>query len=407
MKEIFSLKYFPYFSIFTLIWGYHLALKITLPYFMISIPFVLGAIYIIITSFLYFIQNKTRLFCRKRIQSFIYILIVGYSIATIVKLFFVPSQQDFLRNTLFIIGAMFGTSCILFLDNPIALKNMHGRILKYYPYIFIFVFIPLMNIGSSLADSLVFYVAILFLVPRNYKWLAYFAIALALFAPGQRMPLLRILCALFFYFLFKYKIIKGKLTQNFINLILYTFPIAAFITAATGFFNIFEANKYIGNFSYGKENLVEDTRTFLYKEAIASSIDNHYILFGRTFGYGYDSKWQTYRMELGDTKNILQRNAEVFIINIYTWMGLIGVISFAILFFLASHYAVNHSKNIYTQYIGILVSIQWVFCWIETSMININFTQVIMWMEIAMCLSPFWRNLTNKEFVLIMKNILK
>lgn len=135
MYKFFSLKNLPYFSIFTLIWGNYLAIKIDLPYFVISIPFILGSIYIIFTSLLHFNKHKQTFFQTKKVQSFIYLTIVTYSIATIIKISIIPSQQDFLRNTLFIIGAMHGTSCILFLDNPILLKGIHSRILKLYPYI--------------------------------------------------------------------------------------------------------------------------------------------------------------------------------------------------------------------------------------------------------------------------------
>lgn len=338
-------------------------------------------------------------------QSFIYLTIVTYSIATIIKISIIPSQQDFLRNTLFIIGAMHGTSCILFLDNPILLKGIHSRILKLYPYIFIFIFLPFMNIGASLVDSLVFYIAMMSLLPRKYKWITWFAIIFVIIAPGQRMPLLRIMCTLLFYILFKYNLLKNKRILNIVNIILLLIPIVAFISASFGKFNILDTESYMGKVKYGNESLTDDTRTYLYQEAIESSINHNYIIYGRTFGYGYDSDWSTKRAELTNNGIMLQRNAEVFIINIYTWMGLIGIILFAILFFIASQKAINKSNNMYVRYIGILVSLQWIFCWIENCMATINFNQLIMWMEIAICLSPYWRNLKDNEFKLIIKNI--
>lgn len=406
MKQIFNIKYIPYFGIFTLIWGYHLALKIRLPYFMISIPFILGAIYIIITSALFFIDHKRELLRTKKIQSFTYLLIVIYTIATIIKLQIVPSDQDFLRHTLFIIGAMFGISCMLFFDKIPLLKKFHSTFLKLYPYIFIFVFIPCMHLGATLVDSFVFYVALFFFLPQKYKWLAIFAIIFVILAPGQRMPLLRIISSFVFFILFKLNFFRNKLILKTVSFLLFSLPIAAYISAAIGSFNIFEISNYIGDYQYGKENLIEDTRTFLYEEATSSAINNNYVLLGRTFGYGYDSEWETIRKESTSNK-IIQRNAEVFILNIFTWMGILGVIVFTILFFLSSYLAINCSRNIYIKYIGILVLIQWIFCWIETSMININYTQLIMWMEITMCLSPYWRYLTNEEFKNLMKYIFK
>ena len=225
------------------------------------------------------------------------------------------------------------------------------------------------------------------------------------------MALLRILMTLFFYFLFKYHILRNQIILNFINAILLISPIVFFTLAATGIFNVFNSKSYMGEITYGNENLTEDTRTFLYQEAIESSIKNNHVIFGRTFGYGYDSFWQTSRAEaLGKRiaiHNLAQRNAEVFIINIYTWMGIIGICLFTVLFFKASLQAINYANNIYVRYIGVLVSLQWIFCWIENSMTIVNFNQIIMWMEIAICLSPYWRKMTNEEFKITMKNILK
>lgn len=411
MKKIFSLKYFPYYSIFTLIWGLHLALKIQLPYFMISVPFVMGACYIMGASFFYYNTNKQYLLKRKRLQTIIYLYILLYAIATIIKLFIVPSQQDFLRNTVFIMGAMFTVGCLMFIDNIKLLKSIHKYIIKYYPFIFIFIFIPFMNLGSSLVDPLAFYIALFLFLPQKRKWLMPFAILFILVAPGQRMALLRILMTLFFYFLFKYHILRNQIVLNFINTILLISPIVFFTLAATGIFNIFDSKSYMGEITYGNENLTEDTRTFLYQEAIESSIKNNHVIFGRTFGYGYDSFWQTARTEAYGGKktihNLAQRNAEVFIINIYTWMGTIGILLFAALFFKASLQAINCANNVYIRYIGVLVSLQWIFCWIENSMTVVNFNQIIMWMEIAICLSPCWRKMTNEEFKITMKNIFK
>ena len=138
------------------------------------------------------------------------------------------------------------------------------------------------------------------------------------------MALLRILIALFFFILFEFDILKNKIVLNIVNILLLLLPIISFVSAATGGFNPMATDQYIGQTNYGNESLVDDTRTLLYQEAINSSLENGYVVWGRTFGYGYDSDWQTIRNDIN--KNVIaQRNAEVFIINIYTWMGLMGV----------------------------------------------------------------------------------
>lgn len=407
MRKLFSLKYFPYLSIFTIIWGNHLALKITIPYFIISIPFIISTVYLIGTSLFFFIDNKDRLLKSKKLQFVIYTAILIYTVYTFIKLFFVESQQDFLRNTLYIIGAMYATSGIMYLDDPFLLKNIHHKILKYYPYIFILIYIPFMNLGSSLVGFLSFYIAMYPFLAYNKKWIACFAIIFVMLFPGQRMPLLQLMATLFILLLFKYSILKSRKIVSSLNLILFLLPIISFILAGTNKFNILEIDKYSDSFTYGSENLVEDTRTLLYEESINSAVDNNYLIQGRSFGYGYDSLWQTKRVDDIYSNIIKQRNAEVFIINIYTWMGIIGFTLFSVLFYLASRMAINKSNNMYVRYIGILVTIQWIFCWIEYSLITVNFNHIVMWMEIAICLSPYWRGLTDEEFKNKMKWILK
>lgn len=407
MRNFFSLTYFPYIAIFTIIWGNHLALKITIPYFIISIPFILSTIYLIGSSLIYFIDNKDRLLKKQRLQSIVYISILIYTVYTFVKLFFVESQQDFLRNTLYIIGAMYAVSGIMYLDNPLLLKNIHSKVLKYYPYIFIFIYLPLMNMGSSLVGILSFYIAMYPFLGYKRKWIAYFALIFVLSFPGQRMPLLQITVTIFLFLLFKYNILKNRKVISIFCTLLFLFPIVAFTLAVTNKYNILAIEQNSNSFTYGSENLVEDTRTLLYEESIHSAIENNYLIQGRTFGYGYDSFWQTKRVNDLHTNIVKQRNAEVFIINIFTWMGIIGIVIFAILFYWASQLAIKKSNNIYVRFIGILVTLQWIFCWIEYSLIFVNFNHIIMWTEIAICLSPYWRSLTNNEFKNKMRWILK
>ena len=153
--------------------------------------------------------------------------------------------------------------------------------------------------------------------------------------------------------------------------------------------------------SYGNEALMEDTRTLLFQEALLSSIKDDYMWLGRSFSRGYDSEFQTGRAEkneTGATYDITERNSEVFIVNIYTWMGVTGVALFFILFIRAGYFAIYKSKNKYMKLIGLCVAVQWIFCWIENCNVTVTEEIFILWTMVAMCLSPYWRGLSDREF---------
>lgn len=387
-----------------MLWGNHVAVKYTnIPYSAISIPLVCGTLWIFVTSLRYFIYNRQILFKEKRIPTILYLSIVIYFLATIIKVFFIkPAEQDFLRQTQYIFGAMITVSSIMWLEDEYVLKKTNSTVLKMF-YVYLFVILILFHFSGGVFLPYFFYIPLFFALPQKRKLLPLFLCVVAFVFPGQRMILLRIVITIVLFLLMKYSLLDKKKIVNFLAAILMILPFIFFILALKTNYNIFESNsKTMEIISYGEENMSADTRTLLYQESIDSSIRNRYELFGRTFGYGYDSQWQVGRNNIFRNKyaseEFAQRNAEVFILNIYTWMGLFGVILFYILFSRAVYLAINSSNNKFIRYVGILVAIEWVYCWVENSMIVVNYTQISIWMLIAMCYSSHWRNLSNSEF---------
>ena len=122
--------------------------------------------------------------------------------------------------------------------------------------------------------------------------------------------------------IFRWKFITENL--NKIRHILLYLPIVLFITAGTGFFNIFNltnTSNFEQAFSHGQTT---DTRTELYKEIIYDQTDLFNIIFGKSFA-------GTYNSNLKDAYELIKfhRNGvEVGILEFYLWGGLFFIILF-------------------------------------------------------------------------------
>lgn len=184
-------------------------------------------------------------------------------------------------------------------------------------------------------------------------------------------------------------------------------PLVSFACGALGIFNIFNIQDELKltqvNYTTQKGdqvNMYADTRTWLYAEEIESAITNNYVLWGRTPARGFDSPWFSRRDNSNDrgvSRSYEREHCEVSILNIFNYWGIIGVISYFLVFFTASYYAIYKSNNIYISIIGLYVVFRWTFAWIEDfSQFDLN--MMILWLMIGICYSPIFRNMTNNQF---------
>lgn len=164
-------------------------------------------------------------------------------------------------------------------------------------------------------------------------------------------------------------------------------PVFLFYTAATGGYSIFAAQE--------EENVDDDkfadTRTTLFVESITSAIDNNYILVGRTPARGYDSAFEQYR------NNKPERMAEVSMINIFTWYGIVGVILYTLLFFQVTRYGLFRSNNYYIKILAVYLAFRYTMAWVEDCN-RFDSVNISLWVMMSCCYLPSLRKLTNKKF---------
>lgn len=216
-----------------------------------------------------------------------------------------------------------------------------------------------------------------------------------------------ILLSLIYYFRF----IRTNLHFEFIRRLLFTIPLLFFGLAIAGIFNVFDMDEYIKN-DYTKtkkdatgeeieENLIEDTRTFLYTDVLETAERHNSWLIGRSPARGNESEtFGEYDLS-GRGERIAN---EVAILNIFTWTGVVGVFLYFLVFYKASVLAINHSKNTFIKVVGLFIAFRWLYAWVE-DVNDFSLTTFILWIMIGLCYSNSFRNMNNDEVKIWIREI--
>lgn len=209
-------------------------------------------------------------------------------------------------------------------------------------------------------------------------------------------------------------IFKPKILKLF-SFTLLLLPIILFILGVANIFNIFKIEEYLKldnkeievQSAYGEkgetESLTADTRTFLYLETISSSIKHNYFIQGHSLARGYESPW--FRgTDLTSYGRGERHASEVSILNVYTYMGIIGVLLYFGVFFGAVISAFRNSQNYMMYVIACIVAFRWTFAWLE-DFTRFDLNNLFLWIMITMCYSPYFLKMSNRSFILWIRNI--
>ncbi|WP_299797907.1 hypothetical protein [uncultured Maribacter sp.] len=322
--------------------------------------------------------------------------------------------------------AMLSFISIYYLDYPFLFKKINFYWFRIAPLLCLLWF-PFMNsIGEVLGyflPLLILYLLFIQVIPTKAKGILLAlttTIIVVCYLEGARSHVLKFGFASLFgaslYFKSAWFYVKAIKIGRILFLIT---PIALFFLGITNIFNVFKMQEYIsGDFTFERtdtygdqrqESLVDDTRTFLYEEAIISAINNKYVLFGRSFARGYDSYFQVKRAEkIGDivSTDTIDRISEVAIINIFTWMGITGVVLYFFVFLKVTYLAIYRSNNSYIKIVGLYLSFRWMYGWVEDFQ-RLDISTLTLWMLLAICLSKSLRKLNNREVARYIQSIFK
>lgn len=184
-------------------------------------------------------------------------------------------------------------------------------------------------------------------------------------------------------------------------------PWVFFGLAVGGIFNVFNLKEYTNLDGTVKveENqpITEDSRTFIYEEVLNSSIKYNYWLLGRTPARGNETVWFEATGEKLTGRSERYRN-EPNITNTFTWMGIVGVVLYFLVFFKASFIAVYKSNNIFIKLIGLFVAFRWMYAWVEDIYL-FDMNSMVIWLMIGICFSETFRRMNNAEVKLWARGI--
>ena len=247
---------------------------------------------------------------------------------------------------------------------------------------------------------------------RSIALLSFFTAVVFIADLGARSNVIKFAVPALMLFIFYFRDYISNHLLEIARLVLITTPIVLFILGVTGLFNVFHTTDYLGEQNITKtaydgtqyeENLAGDTRTFIYEEVITSALNNDYWIFGRTPARGNDSA--SFGAESFALTRRYERIAnEVGVANVFTWMGLVGVVLYFLVFFRASFLAVNRSNNIYAKMLGIYIAFRWLYSWVE-DVNNFSLNYFMLWIMIGMCFSVSFRLMTDYEVTIWIRGV--
>jgi hypothetical protein len=377
----------------------------TLPIGNTAVNWVLYAIITIV-----FIIGGKNNYDKTNSERFIYVqLYLLWVVVCIVRGAFVADNYWDYKSLISSGFALLLVASVYIFTNPTIVQYVMQSWLKYaLPLFVIFVFfIETQSYGYYLIP--ISFLALFFPLLKN-KW-RYLIIIISLFVIlvdlDARSNVIKFAFPLLFSLLFYFpKFIHSKWFK-LIHISLFVLPFLFLLLAITNTFNVFKMDDYIkGEYTETKliegevqaVNLKADTRTFLYIEVLNSALKNEYILFGRTPARGNDSNYfGSFAAEELGTGRYERYGNEVSILNIFTWLGLVGVVLYFLVFFKAARLAITQSNNTYSKIIGLYVSFRWAYAWVE-DFNHFDIMNVMLFITIALCYSSQFRQMTNKEF---------
>ncbi len=199
--------------------------------------------------------------------------------------------------------------------------------------------------------------------------------------------------------------------------LLYLIPIILLVLGATGTFNIFSPEGVEGerkiqndklfdrdNIGFEEEDLLTvDTRTFAYVETVNSALQHNYVIWGRSPSRGNDTKaFASRAMVYGDF--IERSKNELCHLNIFTWMGAVGVFLYSLFYMISSFCGLYRSNNIFIKFLSVFIAFHWAWGWVE-DVNDFTMMNVALWMIIGLCYSPKFRRMDNNEFELWFRSL--
>jgi len=267
-----------------------------------------------------------------------------------------------------------------------------------------FVIIPLALVTNEelysrlMIPVTLFILFIPFLKPKWRILIIVVAIVSVFVVVGFRANIIKIAFSVLLLMIFYFRDYIWHRWLQLMHLSLFMIPLVLVVLAIGGRFNILsetsQTKGYIITNRLGlEENLVWDTRTFLYDEVLSSLNESGKMLIGEGGSGKYHSRAFS---DLSGVKRGYRFSSEVGILNILLYDGLIGIIIYFLLLFTVSYIAVNHSSSYLAKMLGLFIAFRWTISFVEEyTLYDLNF--YFLWLIIGMVSSVKFRMMSEED----------
>lgn len=296
---------------------------------------------------------------------------------------------------------------VFFLGKDILITKTIFKLTLKYLFQFGFLFIPLTLVtNEELYSRLMIPISLfILLIPYvKFKWkllIVIVAVTSILMVVGFRSNIIKsgfsVLLLLIFYF-------HNYIKQGWIRLVhvgLFALPIVLLLLAVMDSYNVFSQTEeqedgYTTMNKIGEEeNLMVDTRTFLYVDIFNTLENSGNWLIGEGAAGSYQSNWF---YDEGGAMQGKRYGSEVGILNILMRNGIIGVALYFLLLFTVSFIAIQQSANVLSKMLGLFIAFRWTFSFIEEfTQYDLNF--FFFWVAIGLVSSINFRRMTDNELI--------
>lgn len=304
---------------------------------------------------------------------------------------------------------------IFSLTNKMVVQSLLSFFIKYgLPFFVVIAVIAKTDVWGFYLIPVSFLLLFLPAFTRRQKMIL-LIVALVVFVSdlGARSNVIKFGVPLIILIIYYFRNVISVKIMEWSRIALFVLPLIFLILAVTGVFNILNIQDYMKNEitatgtdwtgERGEQNLMEDTRTFLYIEILESAINNNYWLLGRTPARGNDS--DSFGVIIAELTGRYERlSNEIGLANVFTWTGIVGVILYSLIFFRASYLAINRSRNIYAKMLGIYVAFRWLYSWLE-DVNNFTLNYFILMMLIGLCFSESFRSMSMRDVTIWARGI--
>lgn len=314
--------------------------------------------------------------------------------------------SDYWDWKMLVLGSLFFSliPLVFFFGKNLAIVQFVFRLVFKYLFLLGFLFIPLtLTTNAELYSRLMIPISlfILFIPYLKFKWkllVIIVAVTSILMVIGFRSNIIKIAFSVLLLFVYYFRKFIHLNLLRVTHLFLFVVPFFLLYLASTDKYNIFSdissnegynATDKQGN----RENLMTDTRTFLYAEVLSSMKESGNWLIGESAVGSYHSDWFT---DTGGAMNGKRYGSEVGILNILLRYGIVGVLIYFLLLLKVSTIAIKYSSNSLARMLGLFIAFRWTFSFVEEfTQYDLNF--YIFWLAIGLVSSTRFRNMNDNE----------